>query len=297
MNWEDIQLFEAAASSGSLTAGARSLGLSQPQMSRRLKDLEKTVGVRLFDRSPQGLRPTQAGMMLIPLAEQMRLAADAVERIRPNLANTTLTVVRISVDEIRENFLTCYMAQLVSELDGIEIEVFSGHQHPDHASRKTDVQIRSCLPDSETLVAKRLGRTEYALYGSKELLAVIADQRPDSSFQDCDWIGISPDHLWYPEQKRWLDAYFSRPSELRFNTMTGMLNAARAGAGLALLPCFMAESHHELELIHDGQEPLQSVEYLIVHRDLLRESAIRRTVEAIATLYKNYLSAEVSMAN
>jgi DNA-binding transcriptional LysR family regulator len=290
MNWSDIQLFEAAAGSGSLSAGARSLGISQPQMSRRLQQLEQALGVRLFDRTPQGLRPTPAGRRLIPLAEQMRTAADAIERVKPDLASTHVTVVRISVDEIREKFLTCHIARLAKELHDIELEIFSGHIHPDHASRKTDVQIRSCLPDSESLVAKRLGRTRYGLYGHEDLIAAHGNLESDESLRRSPWIGIAPDHLWYPEQKRWLEEFFSEPSELRFNTMTGVLNAARMGVGLALLPSFMAENHPELERLECQAATLETVEYLVVHRDLLREPAIRRTVNALATLYRTEMS-------
>ncbi len=290
MNWSDIQLFEAAASNGSLSAGARALGISQPQMSRRLKELEDKLGARLFDRTPQGLRPTAAGQRLIPLAEQMRGTADAIERAKPDLAATELTVVRVSVDEIREKFLTAHLHALIAELGEVELEVCSGHLHPDHASRKTEIQIRSCLPDSESLVAKRLGRTAYGLYGHPDLVLPPGRSVSLDDYRSHPWIGIAPDHLWYPEQKRWLEGFFSRPSQWRFNTMTGILNAARSGIGLALLPCFMAEGRQELVRISGPAALVETVEYLVVHRDLLRENAIRRTVNAIATLYRREIS-------
>ena len=289
MNWSDIQLFEAAASNGSLSAGARALGISQPQMSRRLKDLERKLSTRLFDRTPQGLRPTVAGQQLIPLAEQMRESGEAIERAIPDLAEKEMTVVRLAVDEIREKFITCHLGSLHSQLGDIELEIFSGHIHPDHASRKTDIQIRSCLPDSDTLVAKRLGRTVYGLYGHRHLVASFESSKR-GQLRECPWIGIAPDHLWYPEQKRWLEAFFTRPSRWRFNTMTGILNAARAGMGLALLPCFMAENHDELVSLDVKAPPMETVEYLVVHRDLLRENAIRRTVNALAALYRAEIS-------
>ena len=284
MNWEDIQLFDAAAVSGSLSAGAKALGISQPQMSRRLRNLEKKLGARLFDRTPQGLRPTGAGAKLMPLASQMRSAADAVSRIQPDLKNEAISVVRISVDEIRERFLTQHLSALLAGLAEIEIEIFSRHEHPDHDLRKTDIQIRSCLPDSDTLIARKLGCTAYNLYAQKDYLNANAKNASRSALKTLDWIGIPPDQLWYPLQKQFLESFFDLPSKLRFNTMKGALEAARDGLGVAMLPKFMAAEYSELTPVLKGDAPLNTTEYIIVHRDLLREPAIRRVIDAIVAL-------------
>ncbi len=288
MNWDDLRLFDAAASSGSLSAAAKTLGLSQPQMSRRLRDLEDAIGARLFDRTPQGLRPTKAGARLIPLTDNMRKAAETIARATPDLASNALTVVRISVDEIRECFLTTHLLELRDAIVGIELEIFSAHEHLDHESRKTDIQIRSCLPDSETLIAKRVGRTGYGLYAAGGFIQAHKSEVKRSKVSALPWIGLSPDHLWYPLQKKWLDEVFDPPSTLRFNTMTAIANAAQSGAGFALLPHFLARRRHDLEEVSIDKERLQTVEYLIVHRDLLREPAIRRTVDALTAIYKKH---------
>lgn len=280
-------MFDAAASFGSISAGAKSLELSQPQMSRRLRDLEKHLGARLFDRTPQGLRPTSAGAKLIPLAAGMRSAAEQIERAKPDLATKSLTVVRISVDEIRERFLTSHLGDLQNCLDGLEIEIFSGHEHLDHQSRETDIQVRSCLPDSETLVAKRLGRTGYGLYATQEFLDKHGCLSDNQDLRRLPWIGISPDHLWYPTQLKWLESFFECGSAIRCNTMTAILNAAKAGCGVAMLPHFMAGEENKLVEIAVVDANVLTVEYLIVHRDLLREKAVRATVNAVADLYKS----------
>ena len=286
MNWDDIRIFDAAASMGSLSAGAQAIGMSQPQVSRRLRELEKEIGARLFDRTPQGLRPTAAGAKLIPLAMEMRTAADAISRVKPNLVSEATIVVRISVDEIREHFLLSNLVELRKYLDDVELEIFSGHEHLDHESRMTDIQIRSCLPDNETLIAKRLGSTGYGFYASTDLLNAYKYHSKKSAVKDLPWIGLSPDHLWYPLQKQLLDKTFSSSPALRCNAMTGILQAASNGHGAALLPHFMARNSEKLQLLKAIDVSLETVEYLIVHRDILRENAVRRTVDAITNLYK-----------
>ena len=142
-----------------ISAAARTLGLSQPQLSRRLRRFEDQMGARLFDRTPNGLMLTPAGERLLPLAAEMKRAADSVRRIQPELASRTRRVVRISLDEVRQQLLMRHVSSLRAAVPQADIEFYSAHMHLDHATRETDIQIRSCMPESDTLVAKRLGET------------------------------------------------------------------------------------------------------------------------------------------
>ena len=283
MNWDDLKVFEAAASNGSLSAGASALGMSQPQMSRRLRGLEEKLGTRLFDRTPTGLRPTKAGTRLIPLAENMRRAAEDIVRVAPDLAFLKPMTVRITVDEIREQFLTSRLADLRSAIGDIPIEIFSDHEHPDHEARKTDIQIRSCLPESETLIAKRIGQTLHGLYIHESLLPDLSE----SSLASAPFVDFTPDRLWHPVQKRWIEQIFAKEPMLRVNTMTGMLNAVGAAQGCGVLPRLMADGRNDLREVQTKVPPPTTTEYLIVHRDLLRERAVRVVVDALTALYRN----------
>ena len=287
MNWDDYRILDAAASMGSLSAGAQSIGMSQPQVSRRLRELERDLGVRLFDRTPYGLRPTDAGTKLIPMVAKMRMAADAIERAKPDLSAGSVSVVRISVDEIREHFLVSHLSEIRTSLDGIELEIFAGHEHLDHESRMTDIQIRSCLPDNESLIAKRVGTTGYGLYAAKSFLERQGVDKDYRAVSTLPWIGLSPDHLWYPLQRNLLESVFETASALRFNSMTGIVRAAALGHGVALLPHFMASELPDLKMLQAPEAALETTEYLIVHRDLTRETAIRKVIDALSALYKD----------
>ncbi len=116
MNWDDLRVFDAAARMHGVTAASRVLGVSQPQMSRRLRAFEDKMGARLFDRTPNGLMLTPAGEKLLPLAQQMRLVAEGVERVRPELAQNQRRVLRISLDEVRENFITTHLKELMADI-------------------------------------------------------------------------------------------------------------------------------------------------------------------------------------
>jgi DNA-binding transcriptional LysR family regulator len=61
----DLHVFFAVVQSGSISKAAAQLRVKQPSISKAIRDLEAALGVQLFDRSPQGVRPTIYGDALV----------------------------------------------------------------------------------------------------------------------------------------------------------------------------------------------------------------------------------------
>lgn len=282
MNWEDLQLFEAAARMRGIAAAARTLHIGQPQLSRRLKRFEDLLGARLFDRTPNGLMLTPAGERLLPAVQEMRLIADKAERIKPELAKDAKRTIRFSLDEVRERFILENIKWLKTELPDVNIEVYSAHLHLDHAIRETDIQIRSCLPETETLIALKLGDLTYRVYVSKEYVAFDNTEPLD----DPNWVTIGAERIWYPEIVEWLRVHIGETSALTVNTQTGVLHALEAGVGYGILPSFMGDASPKLRRVETVNSDLVSQENLIIHRDLLRDKTVRKVVNAIVALYR-----------
>lgn len=80
MDWDDLRIAPAVAQHGSLSAAARALRTTQPTVSRRLDQLERRIGVRLFERGPNGLAPTPLCTALVEGLQRMEEGALAVER-------------------------------------------------------------------------------------------------------------------------------------------------------------------------------------------------------------------------
>jgi DNA-binding transcriptional LysR family regulator len=287
MNWDDLKLIDAAARMRSLSGAARALDISQPQLSRRLKGFEDKIGARLFDRTPSGLKPTEAGLRLIPLAEDMRRNADAASRVLPDLSGSALKVVRVAVDEVRARVLTDSFGRLTALLGGVELELISSHQPVNHQSRSIELQIRNCLPETDTLIARKIGDVAYAVYGSGRYVAENPAANTEDRYRECAWLGFAPDNLWYPTQLRWLEARVEQRPKFRSNTMTTLMNMAVSGAGLALLPVFMGDANSSLVRLTPPLPELTSTEHLVVHRDLKREPAVRTAMDAISRVYRS----------
>ena len=80
MNLNHLAIFHAVAEEQSMSRGAERLCVSQPAVSKQIKDLEAALGVVLFDRLPRGLRLTHAGEVLAGHARRLFAAASDAER-------------------------------------------------------------------------------------------------------------------------------------------------------------------------------------------------------------------------
>ena len=77
-NWDRLRVFRLVAEAHSMTAAARTLGESTPTVSRRINDLERELGTKLFQRSKRGVELTAAGKRLMDLVGQMQGLIDTV---------------------------------------------------------------------------------------------------------------------------------------------------------------------------------------------------------------------------
>jgi DNA-binding transcriptional LysR family regulator len=99
LNPRDLQIFAVVAEHGNISKAADSLAISRPVISRMIANLERTLGVPLFDRSPQGVEPTLYGRALRRLAvtvfDDLRQGMQEIEF----LADPTAGELRIGCNE------------------------------------------------------------------------------------------------------------------------------------------------------------------------------------------------------
>ena len=70
-DWNDLRYFLAVARQGSTLAAARALKMNQSTVQRRLAELERRLGRKLFTREPSGYRLTELGKEMLPHAERV----------------------------------------------------------------------------------------------------------------------------------------------------------------------------------------------------------------------------------
>jgi DNA-binding transcriptional LysR family regulator len=286
MNWDDMRIFLAVARAGNLSAAARSLKVTQPTVGRRLRTLEETLAVRLFDRLPDGFAPTAAGQELIPLAEEMERTAEALHRRRASLADRVSGTVRLSVTEITAQFLSDHIASLRERLPDIEIEIAVSHRNANLSKREADLVLRECLPDQQGLIARKLGEFRYAVYGAADYVHRHRVALTEGRYQASDWVGYDEEHAYFTPQK-WLNQKLGgRAAVVRVNNGIVLQNAVRNGAGLGVLPCFAGDKDSALVRVTPPLTEMASTKHVIVHEDLRRVPSIRAVMDELIDLFK-----------
>ena len=281
-NWDDLRVFLTLARDGTLTTAARTLGVSHPTVARRVQALEKQIGARLFERLPDRFVPTQAGEELLADTEAMENAALSIHRRSAGLSDTASGTVRLSAEETMTVFVARHLPRLRERLSRIEFEVSANHLPANLSRREADLLIRDKVPDLGGIVARKLGRVVYAVYGTPRLVG----KRPTPAMLARQpWVGFDDDHSYMPGQ-RWQQRLLGGArAAVRCSNWLVLHHAARSGAGLAILPCFMGDTDPDLARAGGIIGDVVVDQWLLVHRDLRALPRVRAVMDAIVDLF------------
>jgi DNA-binding transcriptional LysR family regulator len=283
-DWDDLRVFLTLAREGSLTTAARSLGVSHPTVARRVRALEERIGARLFDRLPDRFVPTSAGEELLGDTQAMERAAESIHRRSASLTDTARGVVRVSAGEAMAALIARHLPWLRARLKHIEFELNASHTLANLSRREADLLIREQVPDLAGIVTRKLGRVAYAVYGHPDL---VVGKPTEARLRTLPWLGFDDDHSYMPGQA-WLQELLAgaRPV-VRANNWLVLHEAARAGTGLAVLPCYLGDADLMLRRVSGLIESVFADQWLLVHRDLRALPRVRAVMDAVIELFQN----------
>ncbi len=291
LQWDDLRVVLAIAEAGTLSGAGRRLGLSHATVFRRLGDIEGRLGVKLFDRGRGGYAPTLAGEAAAAAARRVESEVLDIERrvvgqdLRPSG-----TVRVTTTDTLLAGLLSTVFGDFRRAHPDIDLEVAVSNQLFSLSRREADVAVRPASSPPETLVGRRIGTIAQAVYAPRELvgdrLAETADDIPGA-----DWIG--PDEgMAYRGLERWMAARgLDTRCRCRVDSLFGIFALARQGAGLAALPCYLAEGDARLVRLGGPIPELATDLWLLTHPDLRRTVRVRAFLDFVAEAAKAHGSA------
>jgi DNA-binding transcriptional LysR family regulator len=170
--WDLYRSFLAVLRLGSLSAAARTLGLTQPTLGRHIAELEAALGQPLFVRSQMGLSPTEAAQSLAPSAEAMEAAAAAFLRTASGGLDEAKGIVRLTASEfVGVEVLPPILTAFREAHPAIAIELAISDTNQDLSRRDADIAVRMARPTQAALVARRLGDVGIGLYAHRRYVA------------------------------------------------------------------------------------------------------------------------------
>ena len=280
LDWNAIRDFLAVARRGSLSAAATELGVNASTVGRRIEALETRLGLRLFSRAQSGYLLTDEGRALIERAERFEEAAWSFERGAQPAAGLHGRV-RLATAENLANFLVLpELGPFHLEHPGLTIEVVTHIRSVNLHRRDADLSLRLVRPNSGNVTVRRLATQRHGLYGSGAYFARTVDRRPGSLEGD-RLIAWSDDYADLPPA-RWVEnALGDREPTLVLSSMYAHYAAARAGLGLAVLPCFLGDRDPDLRRVRCDVDDIVQDLWLVLHSDLASSDRVRAVADFV----------------
>lgn len=237
LRWDDLKVLLALHRRGSLKRAAEALGVNISTVSRRLDALEELLGAHLYDRTPDGVRPTAAAELLVPHAEGMERAVLGFVHGLEGLEVEVEGVVRITAPPgMVDSFLAPALVELANAHPRLRIQILASVGYADLSRHEADLALRIMRPAAGDLVAKRLASHPWCVVASPAHAAMLNGsgrlREPDAT----RWVTWGEDLAHMPDA-RWLATHVSRERVvLETSSMTAQLEAVRAGLGAMVVP-------------------------------------------------------------
>ncbi|WP_235008464.1 LysR family transcriptional regulator [Candidatus Halocynthiibacter alkanivorans] len=254
------------------------LGVNHSTVSRRIDAFEKKLGTRLFERLPSGYFITPAGEEMSRSAARIEAEFDTIGRRVTGRDAQLEGLLRVTVhDSLAQKLLMPDLVAFGREYPGIELELIISHSMADLARREADVAIRISNDPPDSLVGRRIVRYATSIYASHEYLAQHENLK---NHTDLTWIGWNdrvPDPQWVRDSP-----YPDVPARnLIYHPLT-QLEAVKAGMGLAMLPCFMADTEPTLRRVPPATATPNRDIWILTHEDLRHTARVRLFTDFIA---------------
>lgn len=278
---DEIEAFAAVLATGSLSAAARRLRLSQPTLRARIAALESRLGLALFTRGPSGLTPTPQARDLGPRAEAVLSAGHAFERAASAAPRGVRGTVRLTAPRVfAVEVLPPILAALSETHPGLTVELAATDRIEDLARQDADIALRAAEPTQPTLVARRLRPVRIALHAAPALLSRTGlPPSPGEALAHWPWV-------WEDRGRAMSDVFAARglPRPARIALATdddaALIAAVAAGAGLGLLQAGVGAARGLTPLF--PELALDLPVWLVVTEDLRHAAHIRAVLDHLA---------------
>ncbi|MGV6848401.1 MAG: LysR family transcriptional regulator [Marinibacterium sp.] len=266
-SWDDQRYALAIARAGSVTGAARDLGVNRSTVLRRLDAFEAALGVRLFDRRPQGYFATPAGESLVAIAARMEDLTHEIDRRIAGQDTGLRGPIRVAMTPALATYvLMPDLARFARDNPDIRLDLLTSYVLSDLDRREADVALRIANDPPEDLVGRRVARVAHAVYAGREHCG---DGPPRA------WVTWSPH--WQPPADR-----AGLPVRAVVTDPAVTVRALQEGMGMSVLPCFIGDAEPGLARVEGITAGRSADLWILTHRDLRGSARIRIFMDYIA---------------
>jgi DNA-binding transcriptional LysR family regulator len=289
--WELYRSFLAVVRERSLSGAARALLLTQPTVGRHVSALEQSLGVSLFTRSQAGLQATEGALALVPYAEAMASAAEALQRAASGEAGEDRGAVRVTASEMigTEVLPQCFAAFREAH-PRIVVELVVSNRSDDLLRRDADIAVRMVRPTQGALLARKIGTLQLGMFVSPRYAKAHGVPKTIAELSAHPLIGFDRN----PSIRRLgkLDMPLNRELfAFRCDSDVAQYAALRAGFGLGVCQVALAK-RDKLVPVLTGVISFELGVWVVMHKDLKSSRRMRLMYDHLAAHLEAYIATE-----
>ncbi|MBC2774265.1 LysR family transcriptional regulator [Rhizobium sp. AQ_MP] len=284
ISWDHYRTFLAVVETGSLSAAARQLGLTQPTAGRHIETLELAFGAPLFLRIPQGLLPTEKALAMKAHARSMAAMSAALARIASGDMQEVRGTVRISASEvIAVEVLPPVLALLQEEHPALELELSASDTVEDLLQQEADIAIRMVQPSQSALLSRRVGRITLGFHAHRNYVARHGAPETLDALSQHRLIGFDRQLAYIREILRHRPDLAGIGFDFRADSNLVQLAAIRAGLGIGMCQHAFAACDKDLVEILPGTLDISLETFVVMHETLKTVPRFRATFDALVS--------------
>ncbi len=277
MDWDDLKIFLAVARMGSVRGAAVELDVNQSTVSRRIAAFEKSIGHQLFEKQPTGYLITSAGEEILANVERIEEEVSAISRQlfrrQPDLSGPLKVALPVP---LAINFLMPEIARFTTKYPSIHLDLAVSSGNTNLSKREADIAIRIVKIGASPppyLIGRKLVTYATATYVARERQG-----------KNNLWVGINDTE----QQPDWLtDSDFANtPIGHTVDELVSQVQAVKAGMGMAVLPCCLADTHSSLVRVNPGKTMQGREIWLLTHPDLKDTPRVRIFLDFIREFFE-----------
>lgn len=287
--WDLYRSFLAVMREGSLSAAARSMGITQPSLGRHMQELETALGVSLFVRSPRGLVPTDKAHELLPHVRTMAAATASLRRTA-TLDSAVSGVVRVAASDVMgTEVLPPMLTRFREKHPAAVVELSLSNEAEDLLRKDADLALRMMRPTQLSLVSRRIGRITLGLYAHADYLQRYGRPATLAELADHSLIGFDHEPAYARDMRPTGLPYTREHFSLRTDNDLAALSAIRAGFGIGICQSPLAARNPQLVRLLPEQVSIPMDAWLVMHEDLRRDRVVRKLFDHLVSALTRYV--------